>query len=85
MKMKGFQTSKGFCTSYNELKKAGVEVQQRTDDADYNFLSTACTMTKRRSVAVVRDDTNLLVHPLHHLSLRHHVIFLKAASKILSM
>ena len=29
-------------------------------DADYDIMSTACTMAKRRSVAVVGDDTDLL-------------------------
>ena len=68
-----------------ELKKAGVEVQHSAGDADYNIVSTACTMAKRRSVVVVGDDTDLLVLHLHHLSPRHHVIFLQTASKILNI
>ena len=44
-----------------------------------------CTMANRRSVVVVGDDTDLLVLLLHHLSPRHHVIFLQTASKILNI
>ena len=40
-------------------------------DADYGIMSTACTMAKRRSVAVVGDDTDLLVLLLHYLSPRY--------------
>ena len=34
---------------------------------------------------MVGDDTDLLVLLLHHLSPRHHVIFLQTASKILNI
>ena len=69
----------------SELEKAGVELYHSSADADYDIVSTACTMAKRRSVAVVGDDTDLLVLLLHHLSPRHHVIFLQTASKILNI
>ena len=42
-------------------------------------------MAKSRSVAVVGDDTDLLVLLLCHLNPRHHVIFLQTASKILNI
>ena len=69
----------------NELIKAGVEVQHSTCDADYNIVSTAYTMAKTRSMAVLGDDIDLLVLLLHHLSPRHHAIFLQTANKILNI
>lgn len=69
----------------SELEKAGVELYHSAGDADYDIVSTACTMAKRRSVVVVGDDTDLLVLLLHHLSPRHHVIFLQTARKILNI
>ena len=36
----------------NELEKAGVELYHSAGDADYDIVSTTCTMAKRRSVAV---------------------------------
>ena len=56
-----------------------VELYHSAGDADYD-MSTPCTMAKRRSVAVVGVDADLLVLLLHHLSSRHHVIFLQTAS-----
>ena len=52
----------------SELEKAGVELYHSAGDADYGIMSTACTMSKRRSVAVVGDDTDLLDLLLHHIS-----------------
>lgn len=69
----------------NELSKAGIEVQHSADDADYDIVLAACTMAKKRSVAVVGDDTDLLVLLLHHLSPRHQVIFLQTANKIINI
>ena len=79
-------TSRSFCTSLAvSWKKAWIELHHSGGDADYDIASTACTMAKRRSVAVVGDDTDLLVLLLHHLRPRHHVIFLQIASKILNI
>ena len=58
----------------SELDKTGIKVQHSASDADYNIVSTACTMAKRRSVTIVGDDTDLLVLMLHHLSPSHHDI-----------
>ncbi|MPC60671.1 hypothetical protein E2C01_054727 [Portunus trituberculatus] len=60
----------------SELEKAGVNLHHSAGDADYYIVSTACIITKRTSVAVVGEDTDMLVLLLHHLSPRHHVIFL---------
>lgn len=65
-----------------KLEEAGLEVEQSTGDADYDIVSTACTMAKRRSGTVVGDDTNLLLLLLHHLGPSQHVIFLKIACKV---
>ena len=69
----------------SELEKAGVELYHSAGDADFDIVSTACSMAKRRSVVVVGDDTDLLVLLLHHLSPEHHVIFPQTASKILNI
>ena len=67
----------------SELEKAGIELHHNGGDADYDIVSTACTMAKR-SVAIVGDGTDLLVLLLHQLSPRHHVNFLQTASKIVN-
>ena len=69
----------------SELEKAGIEVQHSGGDADYDIVSTACTMACRRYVTVVGDDTDLLVLLLHYLSPSHHVIFLQTTSKIINI
>ena len=69
----------------SELDKTGIKVQHSASDADYNIVSTACTMAKRRSVTIVGDDTDLLVLMLHHLSPSHHDIFLQTANKIINI
>lgn len=69
----------------SELEKAGVDLHHSADDADYDIVSTACTIAKRTSVAVVGDDTDLLVLLLHHLSPRHHVVFLQTTSKVINI
>ena len=69
----------------SELEKSGVEVHHSQGDADYDIVSTACIMAKRRAVTVVGSDTDLLVLLLHHLSPTHHVIYLQTASKILNI
>ena len=68
----------------SELEKAGVELHPSADYADYDIISTACSMAMKRSVLVVGDYTDLLVLLLHHFSPRHHVIFLQTASKSLT-
>ena len=69
----------------SELEKAGVDLHHSADDADYDIVSTACTIAKRTSVTVVGDDTDLLVLLLHHLSPRHHVVFLQTTSKVINI
>ena len=69
----------------SELEETGIKVQHSATDADYNIVSTACPMAKRRSVTIVGDDTDLLVLMLHHLSPSHHDIFLQTASKIINI
>ena len=68
-----------------ELEKSGVTVHHSAGDADYDIVSAACSMAKRRSVAVVGDDTDLLILLLHHLTPRHHNTFMYMSSKILNI
>ena len=69
----------------SELEKAGVKVEHSSADADYNIVSTACTMAMRRSVTVVGEDTDLLVLLVHHLTPQHHAIFLQTATRIINI
>lgn len=68
----------------SELENAGVELHHSADDASYDIVSAPCNIAKT-TVAVVGDDTDLLVLLLHHLSLRHHVIFLQTTSKVINI
>ena len=68
-----------------KVDKTGIKVQHSASDADYNIVSTACTMTKRRSVTIGGDDTYQLVLMLHNLRLSNHNIFFQTASKIINI
>ena len=90
MKKKSFLANsknkqKFLCFIGSEFDKTGIKVQHSASDADYNIVSTACTMAIRISVTIVGDDTDLLVLILHRLSPSHHDIFFQTASTIINI
>ena len=68
----------------NELDEAGMPTSQSYGDADIDIAVSALTLASRKvkSIAVVADDTDILVLLVHHFKPEHSdIYFLSKATK----
>jgi len=68
------------------MKQEGIQITHSSGDADYNIAMTACTAAVEQPVAVVGDDTDLLILLQHHFSASNHAtIYLQTSTKVIDI
>lgn len=61
-----------------------IQVQHAEGDADYDIVISACTISMTQHVAIVGEDTDLLMLLLHHHD-PHNLVFMKTSTRVINL